>query len=307
MTDYSELIPLNTKKPFVQFLVSMLVILITAIAGLVITLLTAWLFFGIAPGGVEIGQLNLSVREVNYFKYLQTFQHLSMFLLPALLIAYLMKGEFSSYMGLRKSPGLIAAVLCMLLIFFLIPLNSYLAWLNSGLDLPEWLDALEEWMGRKESQTERITQVLMVAGTPGALIINIIIIAILPAAGEEFLYRGVLQNIFKGWLKSGNIAVILTALIFSAAHLQFYGFLPRFILGLVFGYIYLWSSNIWMPVLTHLVNNAIPVILSYFYGWDNINSTMDELSSKEGLMVIIPTVIVFLIMATIYKVSKKDH
>ena len=114
MTDYSELIPLSTKRPYVQFLVSMLVILITAIIGLVITLLTAWLFFGISPGGAEIGQLNLSVREVNYFKYLQTFQHLSMFLLPALLISFLMKGDFSSYMGLKKSPGLIAAILSML-------------------------------------------------------------------------------------------------------------------------------------------------------------------------------------------------
>ena len=80
----------------------------------------------------------------------------------------------------------------------MIPLNSYLAWLNSGLDLPDWLDSLEQWMGRKELQTERITQILINAGTPGALIINIIIIAILPAVGEEFLYRGVLQNIFKG-------------------------------------------------------------------------------------------------------------
>ncbi len=307
MTDYSELIPLSTKKPIVQFLVSMLVILITAIAGLVITLLTAWLFFGIAPGSAEIGQLNLSVREINYFKYLQTFQHLSMFLLPAVLISFLMKGEFYSYMSLRESPDLIAAILSMLLIVFLIPINSYLAWLNADLDLPDWLNTIEQWMSRKELQTERITEVLMKAGTPGALIINIIIIAVLPAAGEEFLYRGVLQNIFKGWLKSGNLAVILTAFIFSAAHMQFYGFLPRFILGLVFGYIYLWTLNIWLPVLAHLVNNAIPVILSYFYGWDNINNTMDEVSSKEGLMVIIPTAIVFLIMVNIWKVSTKDH
>lgn len=269
--------------------------------------MTAWLFFGIAPGGAEIGQLNLSVREINYFKYLQTFQHLSMFLLPALLISFLMKGQFCSYLSLKESPDLIAAILSMLLIVFLIPLNSYLAWLNADLDLPDWLNTLEQWMSRKELQTERITEVLMKAGTPGALIINIIIIAVLPAAGEEFLYRGVLQNIFKGWLKSGNLAVILTAFIFSAAHLQFYGFLPRFILGLVFGYIYLWTLNIWLPVLAHLVNNAIPVILSYFYGWDNINNTMDEFSSKESLMVIIPTTIVLLIMVNIWKVSTKDH
>ncbi len=307
MTDYSELIPLSTKKPFVQFIVSMLVILIISMAGLVITLLTAWLFFGIAPGGAEIGQLNPDVKEINYFKYLQTFQHMSMFLLPAILIAFLMKGDITSYLGLKQKPGLTATILSILLIVFLIPLNSYLAWLNAGLDLPDWLDGLEQWMSRKELQTERITQVLMQADTTGALMINIIIIAILPAIGEEFLYRGVLQNIFTGWLKSGNLAVLLTALLFSAAHLQFYGFIPRFILGLGFGYIYLWSRNIWLPVLAHLVNNAIPVILSYFYGWENINSTMDEFSSKEGLIVIIPAIIAVLIMVNIRKVSLTDN
>ena len=306
MTDYSDLIPLSRKKPFLQFMVSMLIILVTAVAGLVITLLTAWLFFGIVPGEAELGQLNLNTREVNYFKYLQTFQHLSMFLLPALLISFMMRGDITSYLGLKRKPGLTVAMLSILLIVFLIPLNSYLAWLNEGLDLPDWLNGIEQWMTRKELQNERITQVLMEAGTTGALVINIIIIAILPAVGEEFLYRGVLQNILTGWLKSGNLAVILTAFVFSAAHFQFYGFLPRFILGLVFGYLYLWSMNIWLPVLAHLVNNVIPVILSYYYGWDNINSTVDELSSREGLIVLIPSVVVVVIMLIIWKLSATD-
>lgn len=306
MTDYSELIPLSGKKPLIQFLVSMLIILVTALAGLVITLLTAWLFFGIAPGEVEIGQLNLNTREVNYFKYLQTFQHLSMFLLPALLISFMMEGDITSYLGLKRKPGFTVAMLSILLIVFLIPPNSYLAWLNEGLDLPDWLNGIEHWMTRKELQNEQITRVLMEAGTTRALVINIIIIAILPAVGEEFLYRGVLQNIFARWLKSGNLAVILTAFVFSAAHFQFYGFLPRFILGLVFGYLYLWSMNIWLPVLAHLVNNVIPVILSYYYGWENINSTMDELSSREGLMILIPAVIVVVIMLNIWKLSATD-
>lgn len=307
MTNYSELILLSTKKPFLQFIVSMLVIFIFSVAGLLITLLTAWLIFGIAPGEADIDQINLALKEVNYFKYLQTFQHLSMFLLPALLISFLMKGDITSYFGLKRTPLLTISILTVLFIIFLIPLNSYLAWLNAGLDLPDWLDGLERWMNRKELQTERITEVLLEAGTTGGVIMNIIIIAILPALGEEFLYRGVLQNIFTGWFRSGTLAVLLTAFMFSAAHLQFYGFIPRFILGLGFGYIYLWSRNIWLPVLAHLVNNAIPVVLSYFYGWGNINSTLDEFSSNDGFMVIIPSIIVVLIMFNIRKFSLKDN
>ncbi|MEA1887617.1 MAG: CPBP family intramembrane glutamic endopeptidase [Bacteroidota bacterium] len=307
MGDYSELIPLSTKKPFVQFIVSMLVILVVSVAGLMITLLTAWLFFGIAPGEANISELNLGARDINYFKYLQTLQHLSIFLLPSLVIAFLMKGNVYSYIGLEKKPGLSVSILSILLIIFLIPLNSFLSWLNEGLDLPACLEGLERWMENKELQAERITQVLMEAGTASALLVNVLIIAVIPAVGEEFLYRGVLQNIFKGWFKSGHLAVILTAFLFSATHLQFYGFIPRFILGLGFGYIYLWSMNIWLPVMAHLVNNLIPVILSYFYGWEYINSTMDEFSSKDGLITIIPTIIAVLIMVNIKKISFKNN
>ncbi|MGM0529502.1 MAG: CPBP family intramembrane glutamic endopeptidase [Bacteroidota bacterium] len=307
MGDYSELIPLSTKRPFVQFIVSMLVILFVSVAGLLITLLTGWLFFGIAPGEADINELNFGARHINYFKYLQTLQHLSIFLLPSLLIAYLMRGDVYSYLGLNKKPGLTVSLLCMLLIIFMIPLNSFLAWLNEGLDFPAWLEGLERWMETKELQAERITQILMEAVTTGDLLLNVLVIAVIPAIGEEFIYRGVLQNIFKRWLKSGHLAVILTALLFSATHLQFYGFIPRFILGLAFGYIYLWSMNIWLPVMAHLLNNLIPVILSYFYGWENINKTVDEFSSKDGLMTIIPAIGAVFIMIYIRERSLRDN
>lgn len=307
MGDYSELIPLSTKRPFVQFIVSMVGILFVSVAGLLITILTAWLFFGIAPGEADINGLNFGTRHINYFKYLQTLQHLSIFLLPSLLIAFLMKGDVYSYIGLNKKPGLTVSLLSLLLIIFLIPLNSFLAWLNEGLDLPAWLEGLERWMENKELQAERITQILMEAATTGALLLNVLVIAVIPAIGEEFLYRGVLQNIFKRWLKSGHLAVIITAFLFSATHLQFYGFIPRFILGLAFGYIYLWSMNIWLPVMAHLLNNLIPVILSYFYGWENINKTVDEFSSKDGLMTIIPAIVAVFIMIYIRERSLRDN
>jgi len=307
MTDYSELIPLSEKKPFIQFLVSMFLMLLISLIGLLITILTAWLIFGIAPGEADLWQPAPTNRYIYYFKYLQTFQHLSMFLIPALAVAFFMRGDIFSYLGLNKKPGMISALLSVLFIVFIIPLNSYLSWLNSGLDLPHWLGWLESWMVDKELESERLTQILMNASNMGILFINILIIAIIPAVGEEFLYRGVLQNIFTRWLRSGNMAVILTAFLFSAAHLQFYGFLPRFILGLGFGYMYLWSKNIWLPVLAHLVNNLVPVILSYFMGWDNINNTIDEISARDGLFMVIPAFIAVLILFNIRKESQASN
>jgi len=296
MTDYSALVPLSSRKPLTQFVVSMLLILLIAIAGLLLTLLSAWLIYGIAPGELDIWQVDQAARHIRYFKYLQALQHLSMFLLPALAIAYFMKGDAWSYLGLKNKPPITSVLLSMLFIIFIIPLNTYLSWLNADLNLPAWLGGLEEWINEKELQSARLTTILMNAAGPGALLINIVIIALIPALGEEFLYRGVLQEIFTKWMKSGNLAVLLTAFLFSASHLQFYGFLPRLVLGLGFGYIYLWSGNIWLPVLAHFINNLVPVILSYFMGWDNVSSTMDEFAAGDVLMAAIPAIIALLVL-----------
>ncbi len=304
MPVYPELIPLSSKKPYLQFTVSLLIILIFSLVGLLLTMLTAWLIFGIAPGEISIGGQEYSLKEINYFKYIQALQHISIFLIPSLIISFFMKRDIGSYLGINRWTGALAAVLSMLFIFFLIPLTSYLGWLNTGLDLPGWLEGMEEWMLGKEEQAGRLTSLLINTTTIGGLMVNMLIIAVIPAVGEEFLYRGVLQKIFLAWFRSGHLAVLLTAFIFSATHLQFYGFLPRFVLGLAFGYMYLWSGSIWLPVLAHLVNNAIPVFLSYLLGWENINSAVDEFSAQDGLFVIVPTLIAALILFNIRRISQ---
>ena len=89
-------------------------------------------------------------------------------------------------------------------------------------------------------------------------------IALLPAVGEELIFRGIIQRILKNLFRSGHLSVWVTAFVFSAIHFQFYGFLPRFILGLVFGYLFLWSETLWLPVIAHFINNGVLLLLVYF-------------------------------------------
>jgi len=307
MTAHSELIPLSRKKSHIQLVVSMLIILVVSVTGLLLTLLSSWFFFGIAPGEAAIEPGSLPLKQIYYFKYLQAFQHLSIFLIPSVIIAYFMNRDILSYLQAGNKPGLSAASLSVLFIIFLMPLTSYLAWLNESLHLPGWLEGIEMWMKEKELQAEKLTGILLTATTLGGLLVNIFVIAILPALGEEFLFRAILQRIFTGWLRSGSLAVVLTAVLFSASHLQFYGFLPRFVLGLAFGYMYLWSGNIWLPVLAHLINNLIPVILSFFTGWEKINDRVAEFSAQDGIFAIIPALIAVHILYNIRKISTKKN
>jgi membrane protease YdiL (CAAX protease family) len=101
------------------------------------------------------------------------------------------------------------------------------------------------------------------------MILNVFMIAVLPAIGEELIFRGVFQKILCSLFKSGHLAVWATAFIFSALHLQFFGFIPRFILGLIFGYLFLWSGTLWLPVISHFVNNTVPTVAAYIHGFGN--------------------------------------
>lgn len=128
------------------------------------------------------------------------------------------------------------------------------------------------------------------------MILNVLIIAVIPAIGEELIFRGVFQRIFYDLFKSGHVAVWITAFVFSAIHFQFFGFVPRFILGLVFGYLFLWSGTLWLPVISHFVNNAVPVIGAYIQGWDNVSSPPEITLWKKIIELSLPIIISIIIL-----------
>ena len=107
----------------------------------------------------------------------------------------------------------------------------------------------------------------------GDLVVNLIIVALLAAVGEELLFRGSMQNIFLEWTKNKHAAVWITAVLFSALHAQFYGFLPRMLLGVVLGYLYIWSGSLWLSMLFHFLNNGLAVLFSYLIAKGTISET----------------------------------
>lgn len=128
------------------------------------------------------------------------------------------------------------------------------------------------------------------------LFINIIIIALLPAIGEELFFRVGMQNEFLSSIKNKDIAIILTAIIFSAFHLQFDGFLPRFFLGLILGYLYYWSNSIWLSVLIHFINNALLVVTMYFMQDKLDNLNIEDAQRNIPMHILIMSIIAVLVL-----------
>lgn len=142
------------------------------------------------------------------------------------------------------------------------PLIDLLNTWNQSIHLPESMKAIEQWIASTEKAADITTKSLLNISGLGRFISNIVVIAIMAGIGEELMFRGVLQKILIKWTGNTHWGVISAAIIFSAIHFQFFGFVPRMILGMVLGYLFVWSKSIWVPIAAHSINNALTVIFT---------------------------------------------
>lgn len=255
-----------------------LVALIGLIAFMVLSAIIAVPFFG-AKAFTELLNNGLTINESNLalLKYFQIAQSIGLFVFPAIIASLIFGSKPISYLYLKKRPYFFSCVISIIIILSVSPLINVLGVWNSEMQLPEFLQDIERWMKQSEESAARLTEMFVKADTIWVLLYNILLIGIIPAIGEEFLFRGVIQRIFTEWIKNHHIAIWLTAILFSALHLQFYGFIPRVLLGGMFGYMFVWSKNLWIPILAHFVNNAAAVYAYYLYGKGSINIDPDNI------------------------------
>ena len=222
----------------------------------------------IAAGSIFFFEQPLSVTAL---KWVQFFQSTAMFLLPPLCVAYLWSQEPMKWLKVSEFHSFKVSGFAILLMLVALPAINLLSYWNQQMSLPAFLEPLEQWMKTSEESAKVLTEQFMQATTFGGLIINILLMAVLPAIGEELTFRGVLMNFFEVKGKRVHLAIWCTAILFSAIHLQFYGFVPRMLMGALFGYMLVWTGSLWVPILMHFTNNAAAVLL-YFVslraGWD---------------------------------------
>jgi len=227
------------------------------------------LFIGLVATGGAAGLGNLEsllsadMSHPGFLKIVQAGSSIGMFVVPALLMGVVEKRRHR-YLDFKAPVNPQLWFIIVGIMFFSAPIFEQAIKLNERLVLPEALAGLEAWMKAKEAELERLTHLFLSDTTYWGLFVNLVVVAVIAAIGEEFLFRGCVQGILVRWLKNPHVAIWLTAVIFSAIHLQFYGFLPRMLLGALFGYLLLWGKNIWLPVLAHFINNAAAVIAAFY-------------------------------------------
>jgi membrane protease YdiL (CAAX protease family) len=240
--------------------------------------------------------------EIKPFLYVyQALNQIGVFILPPLLFAWLVDKKSMQYLNLNRFPTLLAILLGIAMVYTLLPFINWLTDLNAHISLPESLSGLEQWMKAKEIQADSITKAFLSVNTQNGLWLNLVVVALIPAIGEELLFRGLIQRLLGEWTKNLHWGVWLTAILFSAIHMQFYGFFPRLLLGLILGYLFAFSRSLWLPMLVHFVNNASSVIVFYLNYNGMIQVKMEHFGASPQIWVICLSFLVSLALLMLIK------
>lgn len=295
---------LRESKPSTQLLFTALVILVCGIAVMVLSIALGWLIYGVNLSEMEnLLQDTSNPKNISVLKFFQTFQSIGIFIIPPFIVAWFLHDNLSVFLQYHRKPDVKSVLFVIAIIYFANPLINWLSEINSKLSLPEWMSSVEIWMQNSENQATQITEAFLSTTSITTLFSNILMIGILPAVGEELLFRGIIQQLFKKKFGNAHAAIWISAAIFSALHMQFFGFLPRLVLGVMFGYMLEWSGTLWLPMIAHFVNNTTAVIAYYLMEKGLIGSGIDKTgTSSDGsfYMVIVSLVFLFAFFRALY-------
>ncbi|MBN3035502.1 MAG: CPBP family intramembrane metalloprotease [Bacteroidales bacterium] len=246
-------------------------------------------------------------ETVALLKYFQIVNQLGVFVIPSIAFAVFATGKPWDYLNMNRFPKGRLVFFSVLLIIFSVPwINQLVVW-NESWQLPGSMAGMERWMKHTEEQARQLTDAFMKNTTWQGFAVNLLMISVLAGVGEELLFRGVLQKLFTALFRNIHWGVFSASLLFSVMHLQFYGLVPRLLLGIMFGYLLVWTGSLWIPVLLHALFNGVTVVVYFMAGRNWISSDPETFGSSSDPWILTASVTLslffFLLISRAY--SKK--
>jgi uncharacterized protein len=242
--------------------------------------------------------------EVIMIKVMQIAQAIGLFIAPYAAYRYLVHDNTYHPFQLKHVGG-ISAIVFAAAMFSAFPMINFLAGWNASITFP--IDSVNDWIHHTEKDAENLIRLFLETDSIGGLLFNLLIIALIPAIGEEMLFRGTFQPLMLKTFKGKyHFAIWVTAFWFSFLHLQFLGFFPRLLLGAVLGYAAHWSGSLLLPMIGHFMNNALAVLVAYFIGLDALDGSVETLGADQGQLSIalLSTLLLVAGMRLIYRRSR---
>jgi len=302
------------KKAWLSYLTpftKIIFVLMLIIVGLILAVLSG-LFLTMIQYHADLAKAILVLSNVNdpssipLLKELQILQSIFLFIIPALIAGTLFERSSTGYFGMKKIPSGSILLIILIIMMVSLPLINWMVSLNEMMKLPASLGGMEKWMQETEDQAAQITEKFLDVHSLGGFAVNMLMIAVIPAIGEEMLFRGLFQRLLGEWFKNIHVAIFLAAFLFAAVHLQFYGLLPRMMLGVMFGYLYLWTGTLWAPVFAHFLNNGAAVLVSYLSNTGVIHADYEKFGSTDNVFLITGSVLFTgILLYAIFMISRR--
>jgi membrane protease YdiL (CAAX protease family) len=239
-------------------------------------------------------------EQINLFRLTQPFNTLGIFLFPPLVVKFIYSSDVSilrfSHLKISYSSILGASAL----IIMVKPLVGWLASINSSIDFTVFGSMGKILVETSELLAEKIAMVT-VSHTVDEFVLNIVVIALIPAIAEEFFFRGFLQQFLNRITSNYHISVWVTATVFGVIHFNILGILPLIFLGGILGYIYHFSQNIWISILAHFINNASLLWFVYKYSYDVKDVGAESVPVQSIIFSLIMTLAMLFFMYTVWK------
>lgn len=284
-----------------------LVVLLGVVGAMIFSLLGVLLlplFFPVWYSDLLQNMNGIVNEDVGILKFLQLFAATGTFVVPALSAAYLFSKNPAKYLKLNPVPKPLLIIL--LLVITSLGSNAIsdlLFRFTAAIPWPDALAFIKDALDRmKGDMTDQMRQFLVMDNL-WQFAFSFFVMAILPAVGEELLFRGVVQKVVKKGFENTHVAVWVTAFLFALLHQQFYAFLSIVALGVVLGYLKEWSKSLWVPIILHLINNGAIITGVYFLDLPYDNESM----LTEGVDWEVTLSMLLLFAAAMYSIYRVLH
>jgi len=278
-----------------SYLIQLIVLLLFMVGGMLISTSLGELVVLLVYHTPSMLEASDPVTAIRISQMLTT---IGAFLLPSLLFAYCQDRQWFNYNSANRHAPQSMVNMVLILSVTLLPVVGVLSAFNQNIMPQE--GAVAEFMRNLEDAADNILSLVTSQRSSWDLVCNILIFAVLAGICEEFFFQGALQPLLTKWSRNPHIGILLTALIFSALHFQFYGFIPRFLLGVYLGYLFYWSRSLWLPILAHVLHNALSLLVDYTLQGRGIDTDSLQYTQVRGSLPLAATCALVSAMAIVF-------
>ncbi|MFM8850322.1 MAG: type II CAAX prenyl endopeptidase Rce1 family protein [Cytophagales bacterium] len=210
-------------------------------------------------------------------------------LVPFLVYKILRRAGIKSY-STEKHSTVLLLLATFIMISFIVVDSAIIEW-NKNIVFPDFLKSFETWARSYEERLETLTKMFTQFTSFGDFAVAMLVVGVGAGVCEEFLFRGIIQRELQRGTNNIHVAIWISAFLFSAIHIQFFGFVPRMLLGGLFGYLYYWSGNLLVPMFAHFFNNGFSVLMLYLYQQKIVTLDVEKEEAAPWYAILVFTII----------------